>query len=51
MIDYIFKGVISIDTTDDAFVKDFNKFLESNKAKFKGTLEVIKYDDAEIVDD
>lgn len=51
MIDYIFKGIVSIDTVDDAFIKDFNNLLESHKANFKGTLEAVKYDDAEIVDD
>ena len=35
----------------DAFIEDFNNFLVSREAAFKGTIRVIEFDDAEIIDD
>lgn len=52
MTDFVFNGTISITTENkDAFIKDFNKFLESQKATFKGVIRIDEFDDAEIIDD
>mgnify|MGYP000015435511 CR=1 FL=1 len=52
MTDFIFNGTISVTTDNkDAFIEDFNKFLETQNATFKGVLRAIEFDDAEIVDD
>lgn len=52
MTDFIFNGTISITTDNkDAFIEDFNKFLESKGAIFQGVLRTIEFDDAEIIDD
>jgi hypothetical protein len=52
MIDFIFKGTINVDIGDkNVFLEDFNKFLNSKKASFKGTIEVREFEDAEVVDD
>lgn len=52
MTDFIFKGTISITTENkDAFIEDFNKFLESQKATFKGIIRINEFDDAEIIND
>lgn len=52
MTDMIFNGKISISTdSKDAFIEDFNKFLESKKAVFRGAIRIDEFDDAEIIDD
>ncbi len=52
MIDIIFNGCISKeDKNKDAFIEDFNNFLVSREAAFKGTVRVIEFDDAKIIDD
>lgn len=52
MIDFIFNGTISIDNENkDAFIEDFNKFLESQKAVFSGVVRINEFEDAEIIDD
>ena len=52
MVDIIFNGYISIeDKNKDAFIEDFNNFLVSREAAFKGTIRVIEFDDPEIIDD
>lgn len=52
MTDFIFNGTISITTDNkDAFIEDFNKFLETKEAVFQGVLRTIEFDSAEIIDD
>lgn len=52
MIDFIFNGTISIATENkDTFIEDFNKFLESQKATFRGIVRVDEFDDVEIIND
>lgn len=52
MTDFVLNGTISITTENkDAFIEDFNKFLETQKATFRGVVRINEFDDAEIVDD
>lgn len=51
MTDFIFNGIISVATDKDAFIEDFNNFLNSSNAYFKGTLRISEFDDAEIIND
>lgn len=52
MTDFVLNGTISITTENkDAFIEDFNKFLETQEATFRGVVRINEFDDAEIVDD
>lgn len=52
MTDIIFNGTISITTeSKDSFINEFNKFLESKNATFRGVIRINEFDDVEIIDD
>lgn len=52
MVDFILNGVICLSANDkDTFLEDFNKFLESKKAIFKGSIRINEFDNAEIIED
>ncbi|MEG0773562.1 hypothetical protein [Clostridium sp.] len=52
MIDFIFNGTVEVATENkDAFIKDFNKFLEVQKVTFTGTIRTVEFEDAEIIND
>jgi hypothetical protein len=51
MIDLVLKGKITFKGSEDKFLEDFGKFLDSHQATFDGTYRVYQFDDCEIISD
>lgn len=52
MIDIVFNGAIQINNDQEkTFLEDFDKFLSTHNARFKGTIRAFEFDEAEIIEE